>query len=87
MRKIDDNIIHLLNLTIPTESFIGDDKRKPTNDCKVLREQVNCGHNLVSNLKKLNLTSFHSHTLTHPITHFFFSLSLSLSCLLAFLLS
>ncbi|RWS24032.1 coiled-coil domain-containing protein 58-like protein [Leptotrombidium deliense] len=38
-RKIDDNIIHALNTTIPTESFIAD-RSVPTNQCKSLWEQL-----------------------------------------------
>ncbi|RWS01856.1 coiled-coil domain-containing protein-like protein, partial [Dinothrombium tinctorium] len=37
-RKIDDNIIHTLNATIPTESFI-DDKLAPRTQCKQLWDQ------------------------------------------------
>ncbi|CAL1300551.1 unnamed protein product [Larinioides sclopetarius] len=38
MRKIDDNIVHTLNTTIPTASFA--DKASATNQCKDLYKQL-----------------------------------------------
>lgn len=38
MRKVDDNIVHALNTTIPTASFA--DKSNATDQCKDLYNQV-----------------------------------------------
>lgn len=38
MRRIDDNIVHALNTTIPTASFA--DKASATNQCQDLYKQV-----------------------------------------------
>jgi hypothetical protein len=41
MRQIDDNIVHALNTTIPTESFIGErNKHIPAQKCESLWAQL-----------------------------------------------
>ncbi|XP_034935782.1 coiled-coil domain-containing protein 58 isoform X2 [Chelonus insularis] len=42
MRKVDDNIIYLLNTTIPTESFKGQIDAKAK--CEDLFQQIHAGH-------------------------------------------
>lgn len=42
MRQIDDKIIHMLNTTIPTESFKA--QVDPTENCKDLYDQIEKGH-------------------------------------------
>ncbi|XP_031834384.1 coiled-coil domain-containing 58 [Nomia melanderi] len=43
MRQVDDNIIHMLNTTIPTESFKAE--IDSTAKCKDLFEQIETNHN------------------------------------------
>ena len=50
MRKIDDNIVYLINSTIPTVSFASKDQKIETDRCKDLHQQLNTCHRNRENL-------------------------------------